>query len=328
MARVLLVLFVPIFAVIAFAPLLLIDPRPLPPERRGTSPGHEGRNAVTLASPAGKPGLELHVRDSGAEESPRRSFVLLHGFTFNLYTWDRIYDALMKHGRVIAYDQIPYGFSDKPVPGDRHEGHPYTRKAALDRLFSLLDHYDIDRVILIGNSSGAALALEAARAQPKRIEGLVLLAPWVFSHRPSLPDWFTTTPQVRRLLLWLARELGTGMPLLDRSYHRPDRIDDQRRRLAGVHRQIEGWDMAWAALLTRSLSEPMKIGTHLEEIRIPVMVIAGQADRIVPAADSLAASRRLPMATFLGIENCGHVPQEECPHAVTLAIDRWLRTLP
>ena len=58
------------------------------------------------------------------------------------------------------------------------------------------------------------------------------------------------------------------------------------------------------------------------------MVIAGQADRIVPAADSLAASRRLPMATFLGIENCGHVPQEECPHAVTLAIDRWLRTLP
>ena len=328
MAHVLLVLFALLFAVLTLAPLLLIDPRPLPAERHGTITGRESRNAVTVLSSAGNPGIRLHVRDSGAEESPRRTFVLLHGFTFNLYTWDQIDDALTKHGRVISYDQVPYGLSEKPIPGGRHDIHLYTRKAALGRLFSLLDHYDIERVILVGNSSGAALALEAARTQPRRIEGLVLLAPWVFSHRPSLPDWFTAIPQVQRLLLWLARKLGTGMPLLDRSYHRPDRIDHQRRQLAGVHRQIEGWDMAWAALLTRSLAEPMKIDTHLDEIRIPALVIAGQADRIVPASDSLTASRKLPIPTFLGIENCGHVPQEECPRAVTLAIDRWLRTLP
>lgn len=325
--RLLLLLFALVIAMAALGPLLLVDPMPLPPERGATVAQHDRLHAVTVPL-AGTPGLNLHVRNSGVEEPPHRTFVLLHGFTFNLFTWDRINGALLKHGRVIAYDQIPYGRSDKPIPGDWRNSHPYTREAALGRLFALLDHYDIERVILIGNSSGAALALEAARAQPQRVEGLVLLAPWVFSQRPSLPDWLTALPQMQRLLLWLARKLGTGMPLLDRSYHHPKRIGDRRRRLAGVHRQTEGWDIAWAALLARSLADPMEIDKHLHDIRTPALVIAGAADRIVPAADSETASRRLPMAIFSKIDDCGHVPQEECPHPVTAAIDRWLGTLP
>lgn len=322
----LLALVVLVAAAALVVPLILVDPAPLPAEP--IDPGVAGQDLTDVSIPAtGLSGLRVHLRDSNATDpgSPSTVFVLLHGFTFNLFTWDAVAPALRKHGRVVAYDQVPYGLSDKPHPGDWQGAGPYRRDAALARLWALLDRLGVDRAILVGNSSGGSLALDAALDRPDRVEALVLVSPWVFSQRPSLPGWLTGLPTMQRIALALARTLGNDMPLLDRSYHRPETITDQRRLLAGIHRSVPGWDIAWAALLTQSVSDGLDIADHLPAITIPALVIAGAADRIVPVDDTRTAAAMLPNATYVELSDCGHVPQEECPAAVVDAIRDWLR---
>ena len=325
---VLALIFLLVGAAVLVLPLVLVDPAPAPAAPRV----HAGNDAdlTFVQVPAdGLSGLRLHVRDSAAQgpEAAGTVFVLLHGFTFNLFTWDAVVPALRGHGRVIAYDQVPYGRSEKPRVGDGEGDHPYRRAAALDRLFALMDGAGVERAVLVGNSSGASLALDAALARPERVAGLVLIAPWVFSQRPSLPGWLTGLPTMERVALALARLLGDDVPLLGRSYHRPERITDERRRLAGTHRETAGWDLAWAALLTRSLSERLDVADRLAIVDAPALVIAGSGDRIVPVTDSRTAAGMLPDATYVELADCGHVPQEECPAAVIDAISAWFSRL-
>jgi len=307
---------------------LLVDPAPAPGKTSTQSLERAGSRFVEIPFP-GSGNLALHVaeREAVAETPAPPTFVLLHGFTFNLYTWSQLMAPLAERGRVIAYDQIPYGLSAKPLPGSWDGENPYSKAAALTQLMTLLDTLGVEQAFLVGNSSGGTLALEAALAYPERVRGLILLAPWVNAKRPILPEWLVGLPQTKRLTLLLARMLGTKSPLLDYGYADPTRIDAERRALTGVHREMANWDAAWAALLQRSLTDPVEIAKHLAEIRTPALVITGADDRIVPPADSLDAAQALPEATFAELPGCGHLPQEECPAQVMDLIGQWLDTL-
>ena len=308
---------------------LLVDPSPARGETATQALQREGSRFVEIPFP-GTGGLALHMaeREAGRDALQGRTFVLLHGFTFNLYTWNRLLGPLAKDGRVLAYDQVPYGLSAKPLPGTWQGENPYSKAAALQQLMTLLDTLGVEQAILVGNSSGGTLALEAALNYPQRVRGLILLAPWVNSKRPILPDWLVGLPQTKRLTLLMARWLGTNSPLLDYGYADPTRIDAERRELTGVHREMANWDVAWAALLQRSLTDPVEVAKHLGEIKTPALVITGTADRIVPPADTLDAARAMPNATFAELPGCGHLPQEECPAEVMDVIGQWLNGLP
>ncbi|MGD8206767.1 MAG: alpha/beta hydrolase, partial [Thiohalocapsa sp.] len=196
----------------------------------------------------GTDGVELHYLErTGPGQAMGPVFVLLHGFTFNAFTWDQLLGFFSMYGPVLAYDQVPYGLSAKPLPGTWQGPNPYSKQAALAQLFALLDGFEIGRTILVGNSSGGTLALEAALAQPERVEALILIGPWVHANRPILPDWLAGLPQTRRVALLLGRWLGVTSPLLDLSYADPSRITPERRELTGIHRLVSGWDLAWGA---------------------------------------------------------------------------------
>ncbi len=328
---ILIVLGLVLALVVAGVGPLLVDPAPAPGETRLQALERPGSRFVQI--PANDDAmLALHLAErvaasateTGAEPA---TFVLLHGFTFNLYSWDRIMAPLAERGRVIAYDQIPYGLSAKPLPGTREHGDLYAKAAALSQLTALLDSLGVAQVYLVGNSSGGTLALEAALAYPERVRGLILLAPWVNSKRPNLPQWLVDLPQTQRLTLLLARTLGTDMPLLDYAYADPDRIGEERRTHAAVHQTMANWDAAWAALLARSLTDPVEIRGQLDQIEQPALVMTGLADRIVPPTDTLDAARALPNATYAELPDCGHLPQEECPELVMDLVDQWLDAL-
>ena len=59
------------------------------------------------------------LAETETEAAP--AFVLLHGFTFNLFTWNQVLATFERYGPVVAYDQLPYGLSAKPMP-DREAG--------------------------------------------------------------------------------------------------------------------------------------------------------------------------------------------------------------
>lgn len=273
---------------------------------------------------AGTAGLKLHYLEAdggGGENAP--TFVLLHGFTFNAYTWNQLLPGLAAQGRVVAHDQVPYGLSAKPIREDWSGPNPFTQDAALTHLMAFLDAKGIDQAILVGNSSGATLAMQAALQAPERVSGLVLINPWVYVDRPTFPERVTQLPQIRRLNLLLARQLGSRGTLLDLSYHDPERISDERRALTTIHTRVENWDLAWGELFVRAMASPVNVSAHLGDLAQRSLVIISQEDRVVPPEDSRRAAEALPNATVATIPQCGHVPQEECPDAVLKAVLDW-----
>ena len=57
---------------------------------------------------------------------------------------------------------------------------------------------------------------------------------------------------------------------------------------------------------------------------MPVLVIAGDDDRVVPTTDSVRLAEAVPNAKLVRLSNCGHLPQEECPAAFLEAVHRAL----
>lgn len=327
--QLLLLLFVLALLALALGPLF-ISPNPAPGAATARAIAPPASNFIDIPFPS-TDGLRLHylgrgrtLAGTGGEFSATPTFVLLHGFAFNAFTWNGLLDFFARYGPVVAYDQTPYGLSDKPLPDTWDGRNPYSKAAALEHLFAVLEAFDFERTTLVGNSSGGTLALEAALAQPERIEALILLGPWVHSKRPILPQWLAGLPQMERIALLLARWLGTGSPLLEMSYANPSRIDAERRELSGLHRLMAGWDLAWGALLTRSLTDPVEIAERLGEVQQPVLVITGAADSVVPVAETQATAAALPNAEFVVLPGCGHLPQEECPEQVAEVIRDWL----
>jgi pimeloyl-ACP methyl ester carboxylesterase len=308
-------------AVVLLAPFL-VSQQPAPAAGSAAEALKDARR-LRIAFP-GTAGIELHYRERGTR-APQAApvFLLLHGFTFSLFTWDPVFERFAARARTVAYDQIPYGLSAKLRRGDWSGMNPYAKEAAIDQLFSLMDGLGIERAILVGSSSGGTLAMEAALERPQRVEGLILIAPWVYAQRPTFPAWFAELPQMRRLSLLIGRKLGEGV-LLDYSYADPGRVTEARRTRMLAHTAMAGWDLAWGELLTRSLYSPVEVSRRLAEITQPVLLVSGDTDKLVPVGDSRRVADQLPNGSLQVLEGCGHVPHEECPEAFWQAVSQWL----
>ncbi|MHC4628797.1 MAG: alpha/beta fold hydrolase [Planctomycetota bacterium] len=274
---------------------------------------------------SGTDGIDIHYmsNDTNAtDDTP--TFVLLHGSNFNSYTWTEVFDFFSLQGQVIAYDQIPYGLSEKLVAGDWSDRNPYSSVAAVDQLFLLLDELNVERAVLVGNSYGATLAVQAALAHPERVEALILVDAAVYAEE-EMPAWLFELPQMRRLGPLFARQLGQSEAFIRQTYLNPDQISDKRMALTTIQTQVEDWDFAyWEYLRVWGVDTPDYI-TRIPEIQQPALVISGDSDAIVPVSDSQRLDSELPNSELVILPSCGHVPHEECPEAFEEAVDAWLR---
>lgn len=275
----------------------------------------------------GTDGIDIHyLTDTVTDKAPgdtEPTFVLLHGSVFNAFTWNEVLDFFDESGRVIAYDQIPYGLSEKLVEGDWTGPNPYSADAAVEQLIALLDALDVDKAILVGNSYGTVPAVQAALAYPERVEALILGDSAVYVQE-SLPAWLINLPQIQRVGPLFARMIGGSESFVRQTYLNPDAIDDERMGLTLIHTEVEGWDDALWAYLQEWGVNPADVAGQLSAIQQPALVITGDSDAIVPVADSERLASDLPNADYAVISSCGHVPQEECPSDFEAVVDKWL----
>ena len=276
----------------------------------------------------GTDGIDIHYL-VGSSESDRVSideaptFVLLHGSLFNAFTWNNVMSFFSEQGQVVAYDQIPYGLSEKLVPGDWTGTNPYTSAAAVDQLFLFLDALGIGKVVLVGHSYGGALAAQAAMLQPDRVQAIIFVDAAVYVHE-EMPAWFLNLPQVNRLGPRFARLLEQNDAVLRQMYLNPDPLVAERLYLTRVNTQVENWDVALWEYLRAWGADPLDLDGRVSGIQQPVLVITGDSDAIVPMADSQRLDAELPHSQLAVLPSCGHVPQEECPAAFEDAVEAWL----
>jgi pimeloyl-ACP methyl ester carboxylesterase len=314
--RILLLVVVSVLLAVLLGPFFV----PVPPLQGTVS-------AQSLADPDSQfieiNGIDLHFKKMGQGEPV---FLLLHGFGSSLYSWDAVMEPLSQVGTVIAFDRPGFGLTERPL--DWEGQNPYSPEAQLELVTGLLDHFRVQQAFLVGNSAGGTAAMQAALAHPERVAGLVLVAPAVYSGGGT-PAWvrpLLTTPQMRHLGPLVARQIQARSPeLIALSWHNPDLLTSQTLALYQKPFQVENWDRAlWEFTLA---SRPSGLAEKLEQFSLPVLVVTGDDDRVVPTAESVRLASELPNARLSVIGNAGHVPHEERPADFMNAMRDFLNDL-
>lgn len=268
-------------------------------------------------------GLTVHYQQAG---QGKPAIILLHGFGSSTYSWREVMEPLSSLGTVVAFDRPAFGLTERPLPGEWTGESPYSPSAQVDLLFGLMDALEIDRAVLVGNSAGGTVAMNAALANPQRVQALVLVDAAVYNGggTPAFLRPLFQTPQMDRLGVLLARSISTrGMDILYTAWHdqsriTPEIIENYRKPL-----MADNWDVAlWE--LTRS-SRASGLEARLDEFNLPVLVVTGDDDRIVPTAESIRLAGEMKDARLVVFEQCGHVPQEECSEPFLKAVVPFIR---
>ena len=265
-------------------------------------------------------GLEVHYKEMGEGEPV---YLLLHGFGASTFSWREVIEPLGQQGRAIAYDRPAFGLTERSLEWEGQN--PYSAQAQMDLVLGLMDELGVDQAVLVGNSAGGTVALATALQHPDRVSALVLVDAAVYTGGGS-PSWIRPvfkTPQMDHLGPLLARRISSaGENLIYRSWHDPDQITPAVLEGYQQPLQAENWDQAlWE--LTKASSAP-DLENELDRVQVPTLVITGDDDRVVPTAESMQLAVDIPGAVLGVMENCGHVPQEECPVQFLQAVDQFM----
>ncbi len=204
----------------------------------------------------------------------------------------------------VAVDLPGFGRSGKGGQLD------YSVDAYVDFLERFLRMLELDRVAIVGHGWGAAFGLALALRRPERVSRLALVdaVPLLDGFSWPRPAQWWRRPVVGELLMgsvnrWLlARMLraGSASPAAwsDARVRTVWEQFDQgtQRAILRLHRSVDVADLAAAG------------GAALEQVRVPALVVWGEADPWLPARFADAYGARLPDATVHRVGGAGHWP--------------------
>jgi len=260
--------------------------------------------------------------------------VLVHGLGGSHLNWVLIGPDLAVDRPVLAIDLPGFGLS--PGAGRDCSVQENTRV-----LLRFLDEVIARPVVLVGNSMGGAVSLLAAAAHPEAVRGVVLVDPAL-----PVPAQRPDARVAAAFLLYLSPFVGeaglraiaarqTPRQSVERviraCYADPGRAREdvlaastalatERRRMPGTERSLVTAARSLVALLARRTAYRATISS----VAAPVLLVHGEADRLVPVAAARKAAAERPEWSTVFLPGVGHTPQLESPDAVTDAIRSWL----
>jgi pimeloyl-ACP methyl ester carboxylesterase len=276
----------------------------------------------------------VHYVDFGGNPAGP-TVVLVHGLGGSHLNWDLLAPQLTDSARVFALDLPGFGLSE-----------PGLRLATVQNNRRVLDRFIRDvagaPVILVGNSMGGMISILQASRRPETVSGLVLLDPAIPGGRRKLDGRVALNfaafgiPGVgERFLAARRRRMGPRATVRqtlelcgidpdtvpERLIHRSVALLKQRQDVAGMDRAF----LTAARSLLLLLVDPRLLHRAMAAIRVPVLLVQGTQDRLVPVAAAREAAERYPDWRYVELAGVGHVPQLQVPRVVADEILAWLR---
>jgi len=286
--------------------------------------------------------IEFTAEEPTAEAGKAESqppIVFVHGLGGSHLNWCRLGPHLAAGRRAVALDLRGFGLT----PGLRVNSTVQANARLVDRFIREVVG---EPVILVGNSMGGLISVLETSTNPDVIKGVVLLDP-ALPLPPQKPDWEVSGQfllyalpglgefAVAKLMASVAPEKAVQQ-LVQLCFADPSRADPEMIRAevalstkrhpatpaqATARARIF---LAAARSLLRVLSRRQRYAKTMAGIDVPVLLIGGEDDRLVPVAAMRQAAARNPRWESVFLAGVGHTPMLEVPDAVTTAIKDWL----
>jgi len=257
-----------------------------------------GLKKVSVGTPAGP--QTVFVGGSGP------LLVLLHGAGDQAGTWVHVAPSLVRHYTLVIPDLAGHGDSAPPT-GPIHTADVF---AGLEAVLS--GQAQGRRMTLVGNSLGAWMAMVVATRHPDWVDRVVAVNGGALRGSNGNVRLLPTTRQEARDTMAQLRDPAS--PAL------PDKVLDNlvRRTRTGA--------LARLAATAASMEDWVLSEEQLRNLQLPVRLIWGVSDGLMPMAYAQRLVAVLPDVQLIPIDHCGHVPQQEAPVRFQTALLQALDT--
>ena len=245
--------------------------------------------------------FQVHTRLGGVT-----ALVFLHYWGGSHRTFTPVINAMTNDGTAVTFDQRGWGEA-RTLPG------PFGIHQLADDVIGVAGALGLERYVLVGHSMGAKVALLAASRRPVGLAGLVLIAP-----APPKP---TIDVETARQRAHAYDDSAAVTATLDRALTYQALPTEIREQV--IEDSLAADDEARRAWPLEGLLEDI---THaVTTIDVPVLVIAGERDRVdPPTALQTNLLPFVPASRMTVLEATGHLSPLEAPLQVAAEIDRFM----
>ena len=249
--------------------------------------------------------------------------VVLHGSDGSLLDFaETVLETLSREFEVVAFDRPGHGYSERP----RHA--VATPEVQMRLLHDAICRLSLGHAVMVGHSWSGLLILMYALDYPDEVAGLTLLAPWVAppASPPSPLLYAPRIPLLGEFSLWTVHRLVKGAII---GYYLRQAFLPEPVPRAYARQSAACW-LRWPQQVkvfsrenTADRPAMRNYSPRYGQIAVPVGIVAGETDRVVPTAEQAEwLHRLLPDSELVLLPNTGHQLLHTRPDVVCAAIRR------
>ncbi|GIW18269.1 MAG: hypothetical protein KatS3mg064_1426 [Tepidiforma sp.] len=244
---------------------------------------------------------------------------LVHGFTASAASFAANLAALREHFTVVTVELLGHGGSEAPA-----DPAAYAPERAVARILGLMDALGDDRALLCGHSLGGAVAVQCALTAPERFAGLIIINS---ASAAGTPAWAAAAREGMLALASRVRAEGTEFLKATRLYPAQSRRLDERSREL-LTRDFDRLTPEGLAGTAEGLIPAVNAFERLPELRVPVLVVAGERDRdFIEVLPGFLAQLPPGLARVVRLTGAGHAANLEAPREFEAAVIDFAREL-
>ncbi len=258
-------------------------------------------------------GIELYYETHGSGEP----LVFIGGLGADTFLWFRQTPELSKQFQVTVFDTRGSGESDKPVE-------PYTIRMFADDTAGLLTALNITQANVVGASLGGLIAQEFALTYPQMVRRLILASTGFGGPHMVQPSLFDVLP-----MLLTMRRSGDPAKDIQRSFE----LFTSKAWCAqhtDLVKQYVDWRVAHPQPPDAYSRQKAAVKTfngedRIAQIQVPVLIVHGAQDRVVPVKNAHLLKSKLPQAELIIFPDAGHAAPIQCADDFNAAVARFLK---
>jgi len=257
-------------------------------------------------------GNEVSYFDEG---QGKIAIVFIHGFPFDKSMWELQLITLRDQFRVIAYDVRGHG-------NTLANANEFSIPQFTDDLFAFLSQLEIEKSIICGLSMGGYIALHAVELYPDKIKGLVL--------SDTQCDADTEEARGKRMkAIELIRNDGLEQYTSDsvKNLFAPSSLENQKDKVDFIRNTILKTPPDNICKTLMALANRKEKCSVLEKIKMPVLILVGEEDKVTPLTAAKKMNNLIKGATLHIIKKAGHLSNLENPEEFNGHLKTFLKSI-